>query len=247
MSHLPLYLSIISRGLALTVELTVGGIVLTIVDAFVAGMAGRSRYLPVRFLVRVYVEGWRGTSELVQLFWVYYVAPLIIGLHLVPLWAGIIVLGLNNGAYGAEIVRGALEAVPKAQQEGAVALSLGPWQRMRRVMLPQALVEMVPPFNTLFIQLLQATALISLINGLDITYQSKQVLMNAYPISQDPAILFLLLVLYLILAVILTGLMRLLEVGLARYAGRPPARQVRWATAFRPGMFRPGQLGPGGA
>ena len=94
-------------------------------------------------------------SEVVQLFWIFFALPLLTGVHLVPLWAGIIVTGLNGGAYGAEIVRGAVQSVPRAQYEGATALSFTPAQRMWRVILPQAFIEMLPPFNNLFIQLLK--------------------------------------------------------------------------------------------
>lgn len=215
------FLSVLLAGAGPTVELTVGGILVATADAFVAGLASRSRFRLVRFVVRVYVEGWRGSSELVQLFWVSLAAPTLIGLRLIPIWAGILVIGLNIGAYGAEIVRGAVDAVPRPQHEGAIALSLSSWQRMRLVILPQAVVEMIPPFNTLFIQLIQATALASLINVSDITYQGKQILEPTYS-GQMPLILTMMLVMYLILSLLLTGLMRLLERLAARWAGRTP-------------------------
>lgn len=215
------FVSILGQGAGTTAELTVGGIVIALFDAFFCGILSRSRWLVVRFVVRVWVEGWRGSSELVQLFWVAFAAPALIGFKLVPLWAGILVIGLNIGAYGAEIVRGALGAVPKEQREGAIALSLSPWQQLRTVLLPQAVVEMIPPFNTLFIQLIQATALASLINVSDITYQGKQILEPTFS-SQMPLILTIMLVMYLIFSLVLTGIMRLAERLAARWAGRPP-------------------------
>ena len=215
------FVSVLGQGAAVTVELTVGGIIVAIIDAFLCGILSRSRLRAVRFVTRVWVEGWRGSSEVVQLFWFTFAAPALIGLKLVPLWAGIIVIGLNIGAYGAEIVRGALDAVPQEQREGAVALSFGPWQQIRRVLLPQSVVEMVPPFNTLFIQLIQATSLASLINVADITYQGKQILEPTFT-SQTPLILTIMLVMYLILSLVLTGTMRLTELAAARWAGRPP-------------------------
>jgi polar amino acid transport system permease protein len=235
------FVSVLEKGLGPTVELTVGGIILATLDSFVAGVASRSRFRIIRFIVRVYVEGWRGSSELVQLFWVALAAPTFIGLKLIPIWAGIIVIGLNSGAYGAEIVRGALDAVPKPQQEGAIALSFTPWQRLRRVMLPQAVVEMVPPFNTLFIQLLQATALASLINVADITYQGKQILEPNYS-SQMPLILSIMLVMYLVLSLLITFGMRIVERFAARWAGRTP-HPIRFRLVVRPTMARAGAGG----
>lgn len=230
------FLSVLGQGAGVTVQLTVGGIIVALIDAFACGIASRSRPRTVRFATRVWVEGWRGSSELVQLFWVAYALPALVGFKLVPLWIGIIVIGLNIGAYGSEIVRGALDAVPREQREGAVALSFGPWQQLRRVLLPQAVVEMIPPFNTLFIQLIQATALASLITISDITYQGKA-LLNLFG-GQTTLILTTMLVLYLILSLILTGLMRVAEVLAARWAGRPP-REIRFRPFARPWRARP--------
>ncbi|MBO0805330.1 MAG: amino acid ABC transporter permease [Nocardiopsaceae bacterium] len=238
------FLSVLGQGAGVTVELTVGGIIVATIDAFLCGIIlSRSRLRILRFVVRVYVEGWRGSSELVQLFWVSLAAPTLIGFKLVPLWAGILVIGLNIGAYGSEIVRGALNAVPREQREGAVALSLGPWQQLRKVLLPQAVVEMIPPFNTLFIQLIQATALASLINVSDITYQGKQILEPIASQGQFTLILTIMLVMYLILSLILTGIMRLAELAAARWAGRPP-RPVPLRLWARPAAPSAGVGGP---
>src|SRR5690349_24173945 len=169
-----LFVSTISGGLLLTVQATVGGILIATVLSFVFGLAMLAKSRTIRVIARIYVEIWRGTSELVQLLWIYFVLPVLVGYKVVPLVAGIVVLGLNFGAYGAEIVRGAVRSVPKAQYEGAIALNLTPAQRMRRVILPQALVEMVPPFNNLFIQLLKGSALLTMITVHEMTYQARE-------------------------------------------------------------------------
>lgn len=221
------FADVLAAGLPPTIELTVGGIVLATVISFLVGLLGRSRFVVVRFLVRVYVEGWRGTSELVQLFWIYFCVPLLIGFQIVPLFAGVIVLGLNHGAYGAEIVRGAVASVPRAQVEGAIALNMTPRQRMLRVMLPQAIAEMLPSFNTLFIQLLKATAIVSLITVPELTYQAKQILIPTFS-GQITLILTMVLVLYLVLAVLITTGMRWLErLAKARLGQRPTSPPLR--------------------
>lgn len=220
MGNISTFFSTLMQGVVLTVEATVGGMVLATVAAFIAGLASLSRSRTVRVITRIYVEGWRGTSELVQLFWIYFALPLLIHFQLVPLAAGIIVLGLNFGAYGAEVVRGAVRSVPRAQWEGAVALNFTAGERMRRVILPQALVEMVPPFSNLFVQLVQASALISLINVQDITYKGKVVLEPVYTANVLP-IFLLMLLLYLILSVIIVVVMALIEMWASRVAGRP--------------------------
>lgn len=214
-------LSLILAGVPATVSAALGGIVLTIVLAFLAGLAMLSRSRTVRVIARIYVEGFRGTSEVVQLFWLYFVLPALVGFKLLPLAAGILVLGLNHGAYGAEIVRGAVRAVPKAQREGAIALCFTPAQRMFRVLLPQAIVEMVPPFNTLFIQLLKSTALLQFISAGEIAEKGE--LLRPVFGPQLGFIYLVELVCYLVLAVVITTLMRLLERSRARRLGRTPS------------------------
>ncbi|HWE88257.1 MAG TPA: amino acid ABC transporter permease [Pseudonocardiaceae bacterium] len=228
------FASVLAAGLTPAAELTVGGIVLATAASFVVGLASLNRLRTVRFVVRIYVEGWRGTSELIQLFWINFSLPLLLGFQIMPLWAGVIVLGLNHGAYGAEIVRGAVQSVPRAQYEGATALCLSPAQRMWRVILPQAIVEMLPSFNTLFIQLLKATAIVSLITVPEVTYQAEQILRPVYN-GQMPLILFMALVAYLLMSIIITTLMRFAERAAAAHVGRRPISEGQALGGGAPG------------
>ncbi|WP_106401697.1 amino acid ABC transporter permease [Actinocorallia populi] len=216
--NLDFILRTVLQGLPYTAGAAAGGIALTAVLSFAAGLALLSRSRTVRVVSRVYVEGFRGTSEVVQLFWIYFALPVLVGLQLVPLFAGILVLGLNHGAYGAEIVRGAVRSVPRAQYEGAVALNLGPAQRMRRVILPQAVVEMLPPFNNLFIQLLKNTSLLFLIQVPEI-FRQGEILRPQYG-GQLGLIYLVLAVLYLALALLITFATGRLERVAARRLGR---------------------------
>ncbi len=221
MADIGTFLRVLAPGVPVTVIATLGGIALTTVLSFTAGLALLAPSRTVRAVSRIYVEGLRGTSEVVQLFWIFFALPLLVGFQLVPIWAGILVLGLNHGAYGAEIVRGAVRSVPRAQVEGAIALSLTPAQRMRRVILPQALVEMVPPFNTLFIQLLKSTALLSFVAIDEITNLANQRLIPNFG-PQSWLVWIVVLVLYLLLALAITAVMRLLEAAAAARVGRTP-------------------------
>lgn len=226
MGDLGTWLQVLLLGVPETLIATVGGIVLAVVLSFVAGLALLAPSRTVRVISRIYVEGLRGTSEVVQLFWIFFALPVLVGFQIVPIWAGVLVLGLNHGAYGAEIVRGAVQSVPRAQYEGALALSLSPAQRMRRVILPQAVVEMLPPFNNLFIQLLKSTALLSFVFVAEITRQATDVLIPAFN-PQAFQILVLVLVLYLVLSLLITAGMRALERAAARRMGRGPAARAR--------------------
>ena len=205
------------------------GVLYAILLAFVAGLALLSPSRTVRVISRIYVEGLRGTSEVVQLFWIFFALPVLVGIQIVPLWAGILVLGLNHGAYGAEIVRGAVQSVPRAQYEGAIALNLTAAQRMRRVILPQAVVEMIPPFNNLFIQLLKSSALLSFIFVNDLTRQGQGVLVPNFT-GQSFTILLLVLIGYLIFSLLITLTMRLLERWAAAVVGRGPSVRSRVVT-----------------
>jgi polar amino acid transport system permease protein len=228
MENIGTWLSILNQGLANTLIATIGGIALTIVLSFVAGLALLSPVKWVRVVSRIYVEGLRGTSEVVQLFWIFFALPVLVGFEFIPIWGGVAVLGLNHGAYGAEIVRGAVQSVPKAQYEGALALSLSPAQRMRRVILPQAVAEMIPPFNNLFIQLLKSTAILSFVFIPEITRQAKEVLVpnfNPWVVQ----IYLLLLLYYLVLSLIITSVMRLLERKVAASLGRRPVHGAKRA------------------
>ncbi|MDJ0343573.1 ectoine/hydroxyectoine ABC transporter permease subunit EhuC [Streptomyces sp. H10-C2] len=195
------------QGISVTLQATVLSALLALVLAFTFGLMAGSPHLLVRGLSRVVVEFLRGTSLYVQLFWLFFALP-ILGFKLEPLACAVVAFGLNYGAYGSEVVRGALNAVPRAQWEAAVALNMSPWQRMRRVLLPQAWVQMIPPFNNLLIQLLKCTPLMSLITISDLTFQMDQLRSST---GNTAAAYLTLLVIYFVLAYALTLLMKALE------------------------------------
>jgi polar amino acid transport system permease protein len=197
----------IGSGILVTIEATVLGAMLALVLAFTLGMTARSQHALMRGAVRAVIEFFRGTSLFVQLFWLFYALP-ILGFRLAPMACGVLAFGLNFGAYGAEVVRGAINAVPKAQWEGAIALNLSPFQRMRMVILPQAWVAMIPPFNNLLIQLLKCTPLLSLVTIGDLTFEAQQ-LRGAT--GQTALVYLFLLIVYFVLAYLFTLVMNALE------------------------------------
>src|SRR5690606_48356 len=160
----------------------------------------------------VYIEFFRGTSIFVQLLWVYFVLPLF-GISLTPLQAGVLALGLNVGAYGAEVVRGAVQSIGREQYEACVALNLTRWQGMRYVILPQAFVIMLPTFGNNAIELLKATAIVSLISLADMTFQA-QVVRAQTGSTMVPFITIL--ILYFAFASVISSGVRGLERRLAR-------------------------------
>ena len=168
------YIGLILQGAWVTVQLTLMGSALAVVVAFAAGLGRLSRFMAVRALATTYIEFFRGTSIFVQLFWVYFVLPFA-GITLTPLQAGVLALGLNVGAYGAEVVRGAVKAIGREQREACIALNLTRFQAMRHIVLPQALPLMLPTFGNNAIELLKGTAVVSLISLSDMTFQAQVV------------------------------------------------------------------------
>lgn len=151
----PLFL----QGAGVTMLYTVLGALAALVVSFVFGLMSLSGSVAARGFSRVVVEFFRGTSLVIQLLWIFFVLPQL-GLRFEPMAAATLAFGLNFGAYGAEVVRGAIASVPSTQWEATVALGLGRFRRMRRVILPQALPEMVPPFGNLWIQILKSSSLL---------------------------------------------------------------------------------------
>ncbi|MBO3679543.1 ectoine/hydroxyectoine ABC transporter permease subunit EhuC [Streptomyces sp. NEAU-YJ-81] len=208
-------------GIWITIQLTLFSAVFATAVAFGIGIARTSRLWIVRFLTGFYVEIFRGTSALVLMFWLFFVMPLAFGYQLVSMWAAVLALGLTYGAYGSEIVRGAIASVAPAQREAAIALSFTPAQRMRRVILPQAIPEMIPPFNNLLIELLKATALVSAVSVADITFAAQ---LSRLATGDSLEIYAIILVLYFVLAFVLTRLMRLLERRAKAGIGQAPVK-----------------------
>ncbi len=201
------YRELLGQALLTTTQLTVYGIVLAIAFAFLFGLMRVSQFAIVRGVSYVIVELLRGTALLVQLFWFFYVLPFL-GVELHPILTGVLVLGLNEGAYAAEVVRSAILSRPKGQTEASVALGLSHTQRLWRVILPQSIPVMLPGFGNVFVDLMKATALVSLVTIQDLTYVANNIRRST---GETLTLFGLLLVLYFILSLLLTGMSRWLE------------------------------------
>lgn len=203
-------------GIWITIQLLIYSAALATFVAFTVGIARTHHSRVVRFLAGLYTEIFRGTSALILMFWLFFVVPLLFGWQLVTMWAAVLALGLSYGAYGAEIVRGALNSVAPAQREAGVALSFTPGQRMRLILLPQAVPEMMPSFCNLLIELLKGTALVSLLGVGDVSFAAYLVRLA----TQESAQIYTIsLVIYFVLAFILTRSMKSLEKKTKRNIG----------------------------
>ncbi len=203
------------EGVKVTAEVAALSGLAALALSVVAGLCRVSKRRTVRAAAQVYIEVFRGLPLLVLLFWVYLALPFA-GLSLPKVATAVLAIGLNYGAFGAEIVRSAVQAVPTGQAEAARALNFNPLQRMLYIILPQAGLRMMPPMGNLMIELLKATSLIYFITLSDLTYQAL-ILRNNF-LDKQMVIFALLLVIYFLLSSCIAAAVRLLERKLA--AGR---------------------------
>lgn len=218
----------IRDGLWVTLQLSLGGAVLAFLVAVILGLAAISGYAVPRTVSRIIVEFFRGTSLVVQLFYLYYVFPGL-GLEFDAVTCGVLALGLNYGAYGSEVVRGSLNAVPRGQWETTIALSM-PWlTRIRRIVWPQAWALMLPGLNNLTVMLVKGTAIAFLIGLHDLTYATNEMRKDGVEVMAAYTIGF---VIYYLVSLAFYSLLRLLEARAQRRLGikRSKAQTAR-ATA----------------
>ncbi len=204
-------------GTIVTAMQTVLAAILAVAIALTAGLMRLAPNPLVRGISTVYIEIFRGTSLLVQLYWIFFVLPLF-GITLEKFTAGFVAVGMNLGAYGAELVRGAILSVPRGQWEAATAINMSPAKRMWRIILPQSLLIMLPPWGNLLIELLKNTALVALISVSDLMFEAKQINGSTFLSAQTFGTA--LIVYYVFARFIVTPFMRWLELVMRRKLGR---------------------------
>ncbi|SDB98445.1 ectoine/hydroxyectoine ABC transporter permease subunit EhuC [Shouchella lonarensis] len=206
------FLPYMMTGLIVTVQVFLVSVLIAYSIAFIAGMGRASHHVAIRGVSTVFVELFRGTSLLVQMFFFAYALPLIVpNLAMSTFMAGALAIGLNYGAYASEIVRSAIQSVGHGQTEAAISLNMSKWQRMRFVILPQAIRLMLPGFGNNAIELLKGTSLVYFISLADMTFRAN-VLRGSYTsLSNQIEIYFYLLLMYFVLALPLIFLARKFE------------------------------------
>jgi len=190
---------------------------LGITISLVMGLMKLSKNRAISWTAITYIEIFRGTSLLVQLFWIFYVLPLF-GITIEKFTAGYVAVGMNLGAYGAELVRGGIMAVPKGQWEAALAINMSPAKRMWRIILPQALVNMLPAWGNLLIEVLKGTALVSLISVADLMFEARQINVTTFLSAETFGTALLLY--YIMARFFVTPFMRWMEQFMARKMGK---------------------------
>src|SRR5256712_4113300 len=160
-------------------ELSVLGMVLAIVVGLVVVLMRLYAITPLRWFAKAYVEIFRGTPLLIQLFLIYYGLPEV-GIRLNAFLAGILGLGLNYAASEAENYRAGIQSIPHGQTEAALALGMNRWQTLQHVVLPQALRVVIPPVTNDFIAMFKDSSIVSVITMVELTKVYGILAMSTY-------------------------------------------------------------------
>ncbi|HEY9674127.1 MAG TPA: ABC transporter permease subunit [Waterburya sp.] len=173
------------QGALVTLELTAFSVLLGMIGGSLIGIARLSTLAPLRWLTRAYIDFFRGTPLLVQIFMIYFGLPALLqglGIHfsLSRLAAAVMALSLNSAAYLAEIVRAGIQSIEIGQSEAAQSLGLGTVQTMRYVIFPQALRRMLPPLGNEFITLLKDTSLVAVIGFEELLRRGQLIVADNY-------------------------------------------------------------------
>ncbi|MGL4742045.1 MAG: amino acid ABC transporter permease [Sarcina sp.] len=151
----------------------------TIIGMFLS-LLKLSKYKVLRFLSTMYIEIFRGTPILVQLYLVYLAFPSVLNIRMNPLTAGIITLCLNSGAYVAEIIRAGIMAVDKGQMEAARSLGMPEWKAMYLIVIPQAIKNILPALANEFIVIIKESSIASVIGVTELMYNTDSVRGNSF-------------------------------------------------------------------
>ena len=195
-------------GAAVTIEITVLSIALGIFIGLFAGVARISSVKIVRLAAAVYVDFFRGTPLLVQIFIIYFALPDITGQRIDPFIAAIAGCGINSGAYVAEIFRAGIESIDKGQMEAGRSLGMTWLQTMGYIIVPQAFRRVIPPLGNEFIALLKDSSLVSVIGFEELTRRGQLIIARTYGALE---IWLSVAVIYLIMTLTISRLVAYLE------------------------------------
>ncbi|TFG56828.1 MAG: amino acid ABC transporter permease [Methanomassiliicoccus sp.] len=205
---IPEYFDFFIQGLQLTLLIAVISIIIGFFGGILVGMGRISRNRIIYGISTVYVEAFRGTPLLVQIFLVYFGLPQLGIVIASPLVSGLIALSLNSAAYQAEIFRGGVQSISKGQMEAARSLGLTYNQSLFTVVIPQAIRNALPPYTNEFITMIKDSSLLLAIGVFELTLQGK--LISATTGQSIPVLIFV-AVLYFVLTFSTSRIMKVVE------------------------------------
>jgi polar amino acid transport system permease protein len=168
------------EGLGLTCLLTVLCMATGLVVGLVIAVMRFSRWKAIRLPAYAFTEIFRTTPLLVQVVWVFTVLPLTVGITLSPFFSGLVALGLNVAAFMSEVYRAGISSVAAEQRDAAFALGMTRLQALRRIILPQAVLRMVPPMAAMWVALFKDTSILAAIGVAEMMTQARVLASETY-------------------------------------------------------------------
>jgi His/Glu/Gln/Arg/opine family amino acid ABC transporter permease subunit len=156
-----------------TILVSLLSMVVGVIIGLAVALARLSPLAPLRWLAAFYVDFLRSTPLLIQLVWVFFALPILLGYSLPPIVAGVATLGAYSGAYLAELFRAGILSIASGQRHAALALGMTRTQVLRRIVLPQALTRMLPPIASTLITLVKDSSLVSVISVAELMWAAQ--------------------------------------------------------------------------
>lgn len=167
-------------GAGITIQITAMSVGCGFIIGMFASLARLSRFKIVRILVKCYVELFRGTPLLVQIFMIYFALPKLLHQPINPYIAAVTACSINSGAYVSEIFRAGIQSIDKGQMEAGRSLGLTWAQTMRYIIMPQAFKAIIPPLGNEFIAMMKDTSLVSVIGFEELTRRGQLIIARTY-------------------------------------------------------------------
>ncbi|MDD1747183.1 MAG: amino acid ABC transporter permease [Methanomassiliicoccales archaeon] len=206
-SVIPEYIWFLLAGAVLTVLIAAISIALGFAGGILVGMGRISNNFLVHGVTTCYVEAFRGTPLLIQIFLIFFGLPSL-GIYFDPIPAGILALSLNSAAYQAEIFRGGVQSISKGQMEASRAMGLSYNQTLLNVIIPQGLRNALPAYTNEFITLIKDSSLVSIIGVMELTLRGKIVI----GLTFQPFVVYIFIaILYFIMTYVTSRVLRQIE------------------------------------
>ena len=201
-------LKFLVSGMGVTIYISVISIIISMILGFIVAIPSLAKNKFLTYINIGYVEIVRAIPLLVLILWIYYGLPIMTGLSFSPFVSGIIALAISESAFQAEIFRAGINSIKKSQWEAGSSLGLTFYKRLRLVILPQAIKNILPALGNQFVYVLKMSSLVSIIGIADLTRKANELVVSTY----RPLEIYTFLILeYLILILIVSFLVRRLE------------------------------------
>jgi len=206
-------LKFLVSGMSVTIYISVISIIISMILGFIVAIPSLAKNKFLTYINIGYVEIVRAIPLLVLILWIYYGLPIMTGLSFSPFVSGIIALAISESAFQAEIFRAGINSIKKSQWEAGSSLGLTFYKRLRLVILPQAIKNILPALGNQFVYVLKMSSLVSIIGIADLTRKANELVVSTY----RPLEIYTFLILeYLILILIVSFFVRKLEKKLER-------------------------------